>query len=125
MKLHFMKYRKLSYWVSGICVLLSILSIAIKGFNYGIDFSGGISMEVTPVVEDYTIDKMRHDLEAFKPELQAVDNNKQVNNVVATPIDNVTAKPRIGPAPNWNKINAQIKFVNSPSNTVFVERVKP
>ena len=75
MKLHFMKYRKLSYWVSGICVLLSILSIAIKGFNYGIDFSGGISMEVTPVVADYTVDKMRHDLEAFKPELQAVDNN--------------------------------------------------
>lgn len=74
MKLHFMRYRKLSYWVSGICILLSILSIIFKGFNYGIDFSGGISMEITPVVADYTIDKMRHDLEKFKPELQAVDN---------------------------------------------------
>ena len=69
-----MKYRKLSYWVSGICILLSILSIIFKGFNYGIDFSGGISMEITPVAADYTIDKMRHDLEKFKPELQAVDN---------------------------------------------------
>ncbi|MBR3510963.1 MAG: protein translocase subunit SecF [Alphaproteobacteria bacterium] len=75
MKLHFMKYRKLSYWISGICVLLSILSIVFKGFNYGIDFSGGISMEVKPIVADYTIDKMRHDLAAFKPELQAVDGN--------------------------------------------------
>ena len=75
MKLYFMKYRKLSYWISGICILLSILSIAIKGFNYGIDFSGGISMEITPTSADYTIDKMRHDLEAFKPELQAVDGN--------------------------------------------------
>lgn len=75
MKLHFMKYRKLSYWISGICVLLSILSIAVRGFNYGIDFSGGISMEIKPVVADYTIDKMRHDLAAFKPELQAVDND--------------------------------------------------
>jgi len=75
MKLHFMKYRKLSYWISGICVLLSILSIAIRGFNYGIDFSGGISMEVKPIVADYTIDKMRHDLAEFKPELQAVDGN--------------------------------------------------
>ena len=73
MKLHFMKYRKLSYWISGICILLSILSISIKGFNYGIDFSGGISMEVTPVSADYTVDKMRHDLEAFKPELQSID----------------------------------------------------
>ena len=75
MKLHFMKYRKLSYWVSAICVLLSILSIVFRGFNYGIDFSGGISMEIKPTTPEYTIDKMRHDLAAFKPELQAVDGD--------------------------------------------------
>ena len=75
MKLHFMKYRKLSYWISAICVLLSILSIVFKGFNYGIDFSGGISMEIKPTTPEYTIDKMRHDLAAFKPELQAVDGD--------------------------------------------------
>ena len=75
MKLHFMKYRKLSYWISAICIVLSILSIVFKGFNYGIDFSGGISMEVKPTTAEYTIDKMRHDLEEFKPELQAVDGD--------------------------------------------------
>ena len=75
MKLHFMKYRKLSYWISAICVVLSILSIVFKGFNYGIDFSGGISMEIKPTSAEYTIDKMRHDLEQFKPELQAVDGD--------------------------------------------------
>lgn len=75
MKLHFMKYRKLSYWISVICIVLSILSIVFKGFNYGIDFSGGISMEVQPASPEYTIDKMRHDLAEFKPELQAVDGN--------------------------------------------------
>ena len=75
MKLHFMKYRKLSYWISAICVALSILSIVFKGFNYGIDFSGGISMEIQPTSAEYTIDKMRHDLAAFKPELQAIDGN--------------------------------------------------
>ena len=75
MKLHFMKYRKLSYWISAICIALSILSIAFKGFNYGIDFSGGISMEIKPTSAEYTIDKMRHDLEQFKPELQAVDGD--------------------------------------------------
>lgn len=75
MKLHFMKYRKLSYWISAICVVLSILSICFKGFNYGIDFSGGISMEVQPANPEYTIDKMRHDLSEFKPELQSVDGN--------------------------------------------------
>jgi preprotein translocase subunit SecF len=75
MKLHFMKYRKLSYWISAICIALSIISIVFKGFNYGIDFSGGISMEVVPTSAEYTVDKMRHDLAAFKPELQAIDGN--------------------------------------------------
>jgi preprotein translocase SecF subunit len=75
MKLHFMKYRKLSYWISAICVALSILSIVFRGFNYGIDFSGGISMELKPTSAEYTVDKMRHDLAAFKPELQAIDGD--------------------------------------------------
>jgi preprotein translocase SecF subunit len=68
-----MKYRKLSYWVSGGLVLLSILALCFKGLNYGIDFSGGISMEVVPTSQEYTIDKMRSELAAFKPELQVVD----------------------------------------------------
>lgn len=75
MKLHFMKYRKLSYWVSGILVALSIVSLATRGLNYGIDFAGGISMEVTPVAAGYTIDKMRGALAQFSPELQSVDGN--------------------------------------------------
>ncbi len=75
MKLHFMKYRKLSYWVSGVLVALSIVSLVTRGLNYGIDFAGGISMEVTPVNAEYTIDKMRSALAEFKPELQTVDGN--------------------------------------------------
>ncbi len=75
MKLHFMKYRKLSYWVSGILVALSIISLATRGLNYGIDFAGGISMEVTPTTPEYTIDKMRTALAPFSPELQTVDGN--------------------------------------------------
>ena len=73
MKLHFMKYRKLSYWISGALVALSILSLLFHGLNYGIDFAGGISMEVTPVNTEMTIDKMRTDLAQFSPELQEID----------------------------------------------------
>ncbi|MBP5707395.1 MAG: protein translocase subunit SecF [Alphaproteobacteria bacterium] len=73
MKLHFMKYRKLSYWISGALVVLSILALIFKGLNYGIDFAGGISMEVTPVNTEMTIDKMRTDLAQFSPELQEID----------------------------------------------------
>ena len=75
MKLHFMKYRKLSYIISGALLLISVLSILIRGFNYGIDFSGGISMEVTPVEQSMTIDKMRAELSEFNPELQQIDGN--------------------------------------------------
>ena len=75
MQLHFMKYRKLSYWISGALILISILALAIKGLNYGIDFAGGISMEVTSNSPEYTVDKMRQDLAKFSPELQSVEGN--------------------------------------------------
>lgn len=75
MKLHFMKYRKIAYWVSGALVALSIFGLAFRGLNYGIDFAGGISMEVTPVTEGYGIEQMRSALDEFNPELQEVDGN--------------------------------------------------
>ena len=75
MKLHIMKYRKVSYIVSGGLILLSVLSLLVRGLNYGIDFSGGIAMEVKPVVQDYGVEQMRDALAEFNPELQAVDGN--------------------------------------------------
>ncbi len=44
--INFMGTRKWTYALSAIMVLLSIASITFKGFNYGIDFSGGILMEL-------------------------------------------------------------------------------
>lgn len=73
MQLHFMKYRKLSYWISGALLLLTVLSLLFRGLNYGIDFSGGIAMEVTPVVQGYGVEQMREALDKFNPELQEVD----------------------------------------------------
>lgn len=40
-KVDFIGKRKISYIVSGALIVLSILSISIKGFTYGVDFSGG------------------------------------------------------------------------------------
>lgn len=75
MKLHVMKYRKVSYFVSGGLILLSVLSLLVRGLNYGIDFSGGIAMEVKPIVQNYGIEQMRESLADFNPELQAVDGD--------------------------------------------------
>jgi len=44
--INFMKARKFTYTLSAILVLLSVLSIMFKGLNYGIDFSGGILIEL-------------------------------------------------------------------------------
>jgi preprotein translocase subunit SecF len=68
-----MKYRKLSYLVSGLLVLTTILSLCFKGLNYGIDFAGGIVMDVKQQAEGYDIAKMRSDLGAWRPEMQQDD----------------------------------------------------
>ena len=78
MQLKFMKYRNLSYYISAALVLISVAALVFKGLNYGIDFAGGISIEVAPKSADYTIDKMRHDLSAFSPELQEFSESKTV-----------------------------------------------
>ena len=44
--INFMAMRKPAYVFSSLLVVLSVICIAVKGFNYGIDFSGGILMEV-------------------------------------------------------------------------------
>ena len=42
----FMKARKLTYVLSGLLIVLSCLSVYFKSFNFGIDFSGDVLMEI-------------------------------------------------------------------------------
>ncbi|HSM89747.1 MAG TPA: protein translocase subunit SecF, partial [Desulfobacterales bacterium] len=44
--LDFVGKRKLAYSFSGILLLLSILSLVVRGPNYGVDFAGGSIVQV-------------------------------------------------------------------------------
>jgi preprotein translocase subunit SecF len=58
----FMATRKRWYAVSAVLILGSLLSLAIQGLNFGIDFTGGVVMEFAfPKAAD--LEKVRSDLE--------------------------------------------------------------
>ncbi len=58
----FMSMRKRWYAVSAVLMLGSLLSLAVQGLNFGIDFTGGVVMEFTfPQAAD--LEKVRGDLD--------------------------------------------------------------
>ena len=58
MNIPFTKYNTLGLLISSIILLVSITSIFFKGLNYGLDFTGGVSIEIKY--------KERADLEIIK-----------------------------------------------------------
>lgn len=59
--INFMGARKWTYAISGISMILAVFFILTKSFNYGIDFSGGILMEVKDE-QVIDLDKLRGEL---------------------------------------------------------------
>ena len=73
----FLKLRKIGYALSILLIAASIVSIAFKGFNYGIDFSGGVLIEVKSKNGPVDVDNVRKELSNLKLDeltLQAVGN---------------------------------------------------
>ncbi|WP_439541911.1 protein translocase subunit SecF [Hyphomicrobium sp.] len=64
-QLPFMKYKNLCVALSVIAMALSLAVIAVKGFNYGVDFKGGSLIEVRAKSGQADIGKMRDTLGAL------------------------------------------------------------
>ncbi|MBO5038869.1 MAG: protein translocase subunit SecF [Alphaproteobacteria bacterium] len=61
----FMKARYFTYALSGILIILSFLSMYFKGFNFGIDFSGGVLMEIK-AEQPINVEEVRSKLSVLK-----------------------------------------------------------
>ncbi len=78
----FLKLRKLGYVLSILLIAASVASMAIKGFNYGIDFSGGVLIDVKSKTGAVDVDQVRKDLSVLNLDeltLQSVgEGNEQL-----------------------------------------------
>lgn len=61
-KIEFMKNRKKTYLLSGILLVIAIVSLLFQGLNYGIDFTGGSILELS-FEEETSIDDLRFFME--------------------------------------------------------------
>ena len=99
----FLKYRKLGYALSIIMCVVAILSIALKGFNYGIDFSGGILIEVKS--------EQPINMEDMRKKLSAVD------------LDDLNLQS-IGETGDEMMIRAQAKGLDEKAQMAAVNKIK-
>jgi len=61
---NFVKYRWLAFALDGLLVVVSVVSILWHGFNLGIDFTGGVLMEVK-AAQTLDISKLRADVDSL------------------------------------------------------------
>ena len=99
----FMKTKKITFAVSTIMMVLSIVCIAVKGFNFGIDFSGGILMEIK------------------SPEVINVENLR--NELGGLDIDDLNLQA-IGEEGNEIVIRAQAKDLDEKAQMAIINKIK-
>jgi preprotein translocase subunit SecF len=110
--------RHIAYWISGICVLISIVSLIMHGGpRYGVDFTGGtlIELQVTPPLP---VDNVRRavDQAGFTgSEIQSLNMPGQyLVRIGLTELHNVDPAPRVREA----------VAITNPGSTVEIRKVE-
>ena len=99
----FMGPRKLTYALSALLIVFSVASMAIRGFNYGIDFSGGILMELRS--------ENKIDVENLRKQLSVVN------------LDEINLQS-IGETGNEVVLRAQAKSLDEKQQMAVVNQIK-
>lgn len=81
-KIEFNKYRNLCLYTSLILALLSIAIAVFRGFNFSIDFTGGIAMEFTQNGKEVTAEKVRDILKEAKIQDFTVQQTKEGKTII-------------------------------------------
>lgn len=88
----FLEKRKIAYIISGSLIVISLLSIAIRGFNYGIDFKGGRTYTVR-FDQDVRVADIQSSLAAVygtAPEVKTFGGNNQVRITTTYKVDDMS-----------------------------------
>ena len=92
-KIKFLQKRKIFYYISGVLIVISLLSIFTRGFNYGIDFKGGRTY-VVRFDEDVKVGDVGQSLAAVygeAPEVKTFGGSNQVKITTEYKIDELTS----------------------------------
>lgn len=71
------KYNKFFVMLATLLVCTSIYLLTTKSFNYGIDFSGGVLVEIK-TTEPTNIETIREKLKSFSPEIQSEEGSNNL-----------------------------------------------
>ena len=88
----FLEKRKVAYIISGSLIVLSLLSIGIRGFNYGIDFKGGRTYTVR-FDQEVRVADIQSSLAAVygtAPEVKTFGGNDQVRITTTYKVDDMS-----------------------------------
>lgn len=81
----FMRWDYWAFGISGFLLILSIIIIGVRGFNWGLDFTGGTVIEIT-LEKPVDMDQVRQSLQKAgfeEPQLQNFGSSRDIINTLA------------------------------------------